>query len=540
MVVTKVSQIKRVDRLTRSVNYILNEAKTLEGKVSKDSPFPIMMKNGKVFHQLISGHLISKLSQADVEMCLTKRLADHRFGRKETSDLVTNKGVLAHHIIQSFSPDDKLSIEDIHEIGRQTVLELTGGHHEFVMATHVDKDHIHNHIIFSSTNTVTLKKFRWQRQTAKKLFNISNRFADLKGAIILEAKSELFNHKKYGAYQKATSFKREIKARLDFLKKHATSLEDFKQKAKALNLAVDFSGKHVTYRLLDSDQERNTRDTALSKRGGYSLSTIESIVTRNKVTHSLESITSEYDKVVKAKANDFEMRLTIEPWQVKSETLTGIYLEVDYGLANQGLVKIPRRQVDPLENGKFELFLKKSDYFYFMNTDKSEKNRYMKGETLMRQLAYNNGQVVLNKHKNISKLDQLIKEFEFLSRHGVSDGEQFQALSDAFKEQYQATLNTLDNLDNKISDLTKLSSALLAYEEGDETVLPLLESHHLKPQIGLQGQIEKQLLEASVERQVLQDKMDSIASDYKTYEKVKDHTYHRQEDDKKTEEELTK
>lgn len=143
----------------------------------------------------------------------------------------------------------------------------------------------------------------------------------------------------------------------------------------------------------------------------------------------------------------------------------------------------------------------------------------------------------MNKHKNISKLDQLIKEFEFLSRHGVSDGEQFQALSDAFKEQYQATLNTLDNLDNKISDLTKLSSALLAYEEGYETVLPLLESHHLKPQIGLQGQIEKQLLEASVERQVLQDKMDSIASDYKMYEKVKDH---RQEEDKKTEEELTK
>lgn len=530
MVVTKVHQIKRTDRLSRSVRYILDDAKTLESTLGKDSPFPLIIKNGKVYHQLISGHLIETLNHADNDMILTKKLADHRMGRNETSDLKSGKGVLAHHIIQSFSPDDNLTLEEIHEIGRQTVMELTGGHHEFVMATHVDKDHIHNHIIFSSTNSLTLKKFRWQKNTKRKLELISDRISDLKGAKIIDKKSELFNHTKYEAYQKTNSFKREIKSRCDFLLKHSISLEDFKQKAQALNLEVDFTGKHVTYRLLDNNQERNTRDTALSKRDTYSLIGIEKRLTQNQVGYSVETIKMEYDKLLKEKENDFEMRLTIEPWQVHSETLTGIYLEVDYGLSNHGLIKIPRSKVDELEDGKFEVFLKKSDYFYFMNTAKSENNRYMKGDVVMRQLAYNNGQVVLNKHANISKLDQLIKEFEFLSVNNVSDGLQFEALNDSFKELYQKTQDTLAAIDLKITDLNKLSSALLAYEEGDDSLSNLIEAYHLEPHVGLQGQVEKLILETNVERQVLQDKLDSISTDYKMYEKVRDHNYHREEE----------
>ncbi|HEM3180889.1 TPA: relaxase, partial [Streptococcus suis 92-4172] len=75
-------------------------------------------------------------------------------------------------------------------------------------------------------------------------------------------------------------------------------------------------------------------------------------------------------------------RLTIEDWQVKEKTASGIYVEVVYGVNNKGLIKIPLDKVDQLEDGRFELFLKKSDYFYFMNEQKSEKNRYMRGDTV--------------------------------------------------------------------------------------------------------------------------------------------------------------
>ncbi|MGC4388720.1 relaxase/mobilization nuclease domain-containing protein, partial [Streptococcus suis] len=74
----------------------------------------------------------------------------------------------------------------VNRLGYQTALELTGGDYQFIVATHMDKGHLHNHIIFNTTNQVTLKKFRWQKQTARSLFQISSRQAELAGAMVLE------------------------------------------------------------------------------------------------------------------------------------------------------------------------------------------------------------------------------------------------------------------------------------------------------------------------------------------------------------------
>ena len=277
MVVTKAIQIKNTGNLKRAVKYILDEAKTVELITNSNQSFPVILKDGKLQTQLVSGHLIGQERKAAEEFILTKKLADTRFGRKETSDLVTEKGVLAHHLIQSFDPSDNLTPEEIHEIGRKTVLELTKGKHEFVIATHVDKNHIHNHIIFNTTDTSSLKKFRWQKGTKRSLEKISDRYAELAGAKIIDRIAPRFSHTKYAAYQKKNVFKLEIKSRLNFLIKHSTSIEDFLKKAEALNLTVNFSGKHATYRLLDSEQQRNTRDSTLSKKGAYTLATIEKL-----------------------------------------------------------------------------------------------------------------------------------------------------------------------------------------------------------------------------------------------------------------------
>ena len=97
--------------------------------------------------KLVSGDGISDFSVADEEMVMTKLAAAFKKGDDDLKELSSGKQVLAHHIIQSFSPDDNLTPEQVHEIGRQTMLELTGGNYEFVIATHTDKDHLHNHII---------------------------------------------------------------------------------------------------------------------------------------------------------------------------------------------------------------------------------------------------------------------------------------------------------------------------------------------------------------------------------------------------------
>lgn len=532
MVVTKAIQIKNTGNLKRAVKYILDEAKTVELVTNSNPSFPVILKDGKLQTQLVSGHLIGQERKAAEEFILTKKLADTRFGRKETSDLVTEKGVLAHHLIQSFDPSDNLTPEEIHEIGRKTVLELTKGKHEFVIATHVDKNHIHNHIIFNTTDTSSLKKFRWQKGTKRSLEKISDRYAELAGAKIIDRSASRFSHTKYAAYQKKNVFKLEIKSRLNFLIKHSTSIEDFLKKAKALNLAVNFSGKHATYRLLDSEQQRNTRDSTLSKKGAYTLATIEKRVSQNKATYSLEDIKPEYDKLQQEKAEDFEQRLMIEPWQVQEVTADGIYLEIDFGIRNHGLIKVPHRQVDQLEDGRFELFVRRNDFFYFLNPDHSENNRYIKGNTLMKQLAYNNGEVVLTKNRNISNLDQLIKEFEFLAAHDVTSGQQFEELEERFIEQLDQTEETLQQIDQRLMKLNKAAAALSDLQSDNPEYQALgqeiLESLGFPLTIRAE-ELEKEITEISVEQAGLQQKYDGIVGSFEEYRSVKDNNQVRRE-----------
>lgn len=532
MVVTKAIQIKNTGNLKRAVKYILDEAKTVELVTNSNQSFPVILKDGKLQTQLVSGHLIGQERKAAEEFILTKKLADTRFGRKETSDLVTEKGVLAHHLIQSFDPSDNLTPEEIHEIGRKTVLELTKGKHEFVIATHVDKNHIHNHIIFNTTDTSSLKKFRWQKGTKRSLEKISDRYAELAGAKIIDRSAPRFSHTKYAAYQKKNVFKLEIKSRLNFLIKHSTSLEDFLKKAEALNLAVNFSGKHATYRLLDSEQQRNTRDSTLSKKGAYTLATIEKRVSQNKATYSLEDIKPEYDKLQQEKAEDFEQRLMIEPWQVKEVTADGIYLEIDFGIRNHGLIKVPHRQVDQLEDGRFELFVRRNDFFYFLNPDHSENNRYIKGNTLMKQMAYNNGEVVLTKNRNIFNLDQLIKEFEFLAAHDVTSGQQFEELEERFIEQLDQTEETLQQIDQRLIKLNKAAAALSDLQSDNPEYQALgqeiLESLGFPLTIRAE-ELEKEITEISVEQAGLQQKYDGIVGSFEEYRSVKDNNQVRRE-----------
>lgn len=129
-------QIKTTGNLKRAVNYILNKAKTIVKETREtDTDFPLVYHDGEIQLRLVSGHSIEDISVADEEMVMTKLAAAFKKGDDDLKELSSGKQVLAHHIIQSFSPDDNLTPEQVHEIGRQTMLEFTGGDYEFVIAT---------------------------------------------------------------------------------------------------------------------------------------------------------------------------------------------------------------------------------------------------------------------------------------------------------------------------------------------------------------------------------------------------------------------
>ncbi|WP_373773875.1 helical hairpin domain-containing protein [Streptococcus ferus] len=521
MVVTKVIQIKNSRSLKRAIKYITRDEATLisdEIKNEDDDLFSYEIVNGQVMKRLVSGHNLTDVSDEDMiyeDFLLLKQSVDALYDNVTLSDLKNDNRVLAHHIIQSFSPDDNLTPEQVNEIGRKTALELTGGQYQFVIATHVDKGYLHNHIIFNTTNQVTLKKFRWQKNTARNLFQISNKHSELYGAKILAPKLRN-SYTDYSAWRRKNNFRLELKERLDFLIKHSLDSNDFLQKARALDLKVDTSGKYITYQLMDQPQQRPVRDRTLSKKRRYSLEKLQERFATNEVVYSLETIKQKYETEKKEKEDDFELKLKIETWQLTQITSQSIHVPVTFGLDRQGTVSIPARMIDQNDDGSFTAYLKKSDFFYFLNEDHSEQNRFIRGTTLIKQLSAQNGEVILTKNRHISKLDRLVEEFNFLAINQVSNSKQFEKLEGQFLEQLSETDQTLKALDDKIVYLNKLLGALSDYQNGlvpSQVSLKLLETAKINKDMAPDS-LRKEIKELQIERSTLQEHRDRIVTDY--------------------------
>lgn len=543
MPITKVLQIKKTENLKRSINYITQDAKTLkaETNTSEQESFPMELVDGTLCKRLVSGHNLTDESDSENifdDFVLMKESADIFNGRSGLnayqSDLHDPKKVLAHHIIQSFSPDDNLTPEEVHEIGRKTIMELTGGQYQFVIATHMDKGHLHNHIILNTTNSVTMKKFQWKKNTAKMLYEISNKHAEIAGAKVIEPTLNN-SYTKYSAWRRQNVYKVEIKERLDFLLRHSLSLEDFKEKAKRLNVTVDFSGKYVKYRLDDKGQQKFTRDRTLSKKGKYSLEEIKKALAKNEVVYSKEDVAAMYQEEQEQKEEDFEYKLDIEEWQVDEVTSQGIFVTVDFGIDQKGQIKIPARMLDQNEDGTFTAYVKQKDFFYFLNPDHSSQNRYITGGTVMKQLSQKSGDLLLKKNKYISKLDRLVDELNFLSDNNVTNSQQYEDLENKLLEQLEETDFELDRLDERLSEANKIIGALSTYQgqlANVEVAEEILEKNHIDKNTD-PYQMKKVLEEVQLERTALKEKRDTVVSNLTKYKTIEQEKQQQQNKEKK-------
>lgn len=531
MVVTKVFQIKQPGNLKNAINYIVNDAKTLKADDMNDPEniFSYEVQGEEVFKRLVSGYDLTDSSDKETvydDFILTKMSADSLNGNERLSDLKNPDRVLAHHLIQSFSPDDNLTPEQIHEIGRKTVLELTGGNHQFIIATHMDKGHIHNHIIFNTTNSTTLKKFEWKKGTKQSLSKISDKHSELAGAKIIEPKMNN-SYTKYSAWKESNNFRQTIKSKLDFLLKNSVDLYDFNEKAKALDLEIDISGKYTTYKLKGSNQKRGVRDRTLSKNGKYNIDQIEERLKNNIAVIPLEKIPEKFNELQKSKEQDFEYKLLIEKWQIKERSPKSIYVEIEFGVDRKGTISIPSQKLDQLEDGNFYAYLKRNDFFYFLNDQNATQNKFVNGTTVIKQLAQKNGQSILTKNRNISMLNRYVEELNFLSLNGVTNSTQFKELEDQFKNKLEETDHELERLDSKLAKTNKVLGALIDYQtnltpsKASEEILQKARiDKNTDPEM-----IKKEMKEIHIERTNLKNVRDNIVKDYDRQQNIKkDHT----------------
>ncbi|OOP50259.1 relaxase/mobilization nuclease domain-containing protein [Enterococcus faecalis] len=505
MVYTKHFVIHTMKHLSQAKDYVEQATKTQLSKNEAmdshlDNLFPYVFNDDKTMSkQLVSGHGITVLEDAANEFLLTKE----KFARRKGTHIVFNpvteklefdkksiergngrgKAVLAHHLIQSFSPEDDLTPEQVHEIGRKTILEFTGGQHEFIVATHVDKAHIHNHIIVNSTNLTTGKALNWKiikqqngknKDKTKELFEkVSDKISSEYGAKIIE-KSPKNSHKKYTLWETESLYKKKIKSRLDFLLDHSSSIDDFLEKAEALNVSVDFSKKWTTYRLLDEPQIKNTRSRSLLKSDPtkYNYEKIIERLKENKNVLTLEKVVARYEEKSEQTKNEFDYQLTIDEWQISHKTTRGYYVNVDFGFGERGKVFIGAYKVDPLENGQYNIYVKRKDFFYLMNEKNADRNRYMTGETLIKQLRLYNGQTPLKKEPVMRTIDELVNAINFLAANEIEDTRQLKLLEEKLESAFLEAEKTLETLDEKVLKLHQLSNLLLENKlQGDPELI---------------------------------------------------------------------
>ena len=138
-----------------------------------------------------------------------------------------DKGMhLGRHLIQAFEPGE-VSPEEAHEIGMQLAKEILGGKYEFVLTTHIDKGHIHNHLIFNAVSFTDHKHYHSNKRSYHEIRRASDRLCREHGlSVIVPGRDKGKSYIEPQAAQNGTSYKAKLKAAIDRLIPTSSSLED--------------------------------------------------------------------------------------------------------------------------------------------------------------------------------------------------------------------------------------------------------------------------------------------------------------------------
>ena len=135
--------------------------------------------------------------------------------------------VLARHLIQSFDIGE-VTPEEAHEVGKQLADEWLKGKYEYVIATHIDKGHCHNHIIFNAVNYVDFHAYRSNRRTYRELRQLSDEICKEHGlSVIPPSQNKGMDYKEYTEAKRGTSWKQKLKQTIDRLVITAKDYDDY-------------------------------------------------------------------------------------------------------------------------------------------------------------------------------------------------------------------------------------------------------------------------------------------------------------------------
>jgi len=208
---------------------------------------------------------------ADAEFLFSKRQYRAKTGRQRGAD-----DVLAYQVRQSFAPGE-ITPEEANRLGRELAMRFTKGKHAFIVCTHVDKAHIHNHIIWNSTSLDCSRKFRNFWGSTKALRRLNDTICIEKGYSIVENPNP--HGKSYNKWlgDKAPSYREQLRMAIDAaLEKKPADLEALLALLREMGIEVSPRGKSI--RLKAPGQKNFIRLDEGSMGEGYSVDALRDVL----------------------------------------------------------------------------------------------------------------------------------------------------------------------------------------------------------------------------------------------------------------------
>jgi len=170
--------------------------------------------------------------------------------------------IIARHVIQSFEIGE-VTPELAHEIGKQFADEILGGKYEYVLTTHIDKDHVHNHLIFNAVDFVNYHAYKSYKRIYYDMREVSDRLCKENGlSVIPPSQNKGMGYKEYTEAKRGTSWKQKLKQTIDRLVITAQDYDDFLRLMQEAGYEIK-TGKYISFRA--KGQERFTRSKTIGE-----------------------------------------------------------------------------------------------------------------------------------------------------------------------------------------------------------------------------------------------------------------------------------
>ena len=252
----------------------------------------------------------------------------------------------AYHLIQSFSPGE-VDFEEAHAIGQELADRVLEGKYSYVVTTHIDKDHVHNHIIFCAADNINFDKYHDCKATYYRIRKLSDELCrEHNLSIIIPGQKRGQSHIEWQANKADSSWKTTIRKDINTTIKSSSTYEEFLLLLKAKGYEIKGeslekgAAKYISFRPLD--KERFVRGSAKSLGKEYTKERIQERIAsgleRKSVVHSKDRRSKGLIDVNTEKfenASGLKRWATVENLKLVSETYNeaGSITELEHKLA---------------------------------------------------------------------------------------------------------------------------------------------------------------------------------------------------------------